>query len=65
MPLGDHPSDVRLYSHDGPDLLGELPPDQVAPAASLEPDDVTTQVLELVGQDSRPDQGLEAHVAWK
>ena len=63
MALSDHPPHVGLDGDDGPDLLGEFPSDEVAPAAGLEPDDVTPKVLELVGQDSRPDQGLEAHVA--
>ena len=39
------------------------PSDEAAAAASLQPDNVTPQVAELVAEDAGPDEGLQPLVA--
>jgi hypothetical protein len=39
------------------------PPDKIAAAAGLQPDDMTAQVAELVAEHAAPDERLHAHVA--
>ena len=61
--LLNHSPDVSLNEDDGPHFARVHFPDQVSPTPGLEPHNVATQVLELVGKDAGTDQSLETHIA--